>query len=123
MPMSLGGWSVLGVLAAATIVAGIVLLIVYAARRGLVHRELDGTFAELPQGAPPAVQAGGEARTLGVIGAALLAVGLVLGLVVTVAGWGGAGWIMGGGPGEHPENCAQSWSGCPQANPGASTEP
>jgi hypothetical protein len=117
--MSFGGWSILGIGAAVTIVAGIVLLVVYAARRGLVHRELDGVVAE-----PAAAVADGQAvasrgrqgRTLGAAGAALLAVGLALGLLSAMTGWGTSDGI-GSGPGAGPVDCAQSWSGCPQATP------
>lgn len=115
MPMSFGGWSILGIVAAVAIVAGIVLLIVYAAQRGLVHRELDGVVAAEEPGllVPPAARP--ASRTLGTIGAVTLAVGLALGLLTAMTGWGTAGGV--GGPGVAPNDCAQSWSGCPQATP------
>ena len=117
MSMSLGGWSVLGIAAAVLIVAGIVLLIAYAVERGLVHRELDGTVAADTAGSVPSVRvpgSSGGARTLGLVGAVLLAVGLVLGLLTAVTGWGGAGFGGLMGPGNGPGDCAQSWNGCPQ---------
>ena len=117
MSMSFGGWSVLGIAAAVLIVAGIVLLIAYAVERGLVHRELDGTVATDTAGSVQTAHvpgSSGGARTLGLVGAVLLAVGLVLGLLTAVSGWGGA--VFGGlmGPGIGPGDCAQSWNGCPQ---------
>lgn len=116
MSMSFGGWSVLGIAAAVLIVAGIVLLIAYAVERGLVHRELDGTVATETAGSLPVARAGasGGARTLGLVGAILLAVGLVLGLLTAITGWGGAGFGGMMGPGNGPGDCAQSWNGCPQ---------
>ncbi len=118
MPMSFGGWSVLGIASAVTLIAGIVLLVAYAVQRGLVHRELDGT---VPEGGPAdtvaTAQAPDRGRTLGMVGAAALSVGLVLGLLAAVAGWGNAGPAGGTGPGTGPVDCAQSWSGCPQATP------
>ena len=116
MSMSLGGWSVLGIAAAVLIVAGIVLLIAYAVERGLVHRELDGTIATDAGSAPAAHAPGstGGARTIGLAGAVVLAVGLVLGLLTAVGGWAGAGFGGTSGPGIGPGDCAQSWAGCPQ---------
>lgn len=116
MTMSFGGWSVLGIAAAVAIVAGIVLLIAYAVERGLVHRELDGTVtADGTAGTLPDPHAHGSGRTLGVVGAVALAVGLALGLLSAVTGWGGAGFGGLMGPGARPVDCAQSWNGCPQA--------
>jgi len=118
MPTSFGGWSILGIGAAVLIVAGVVLLIVYAAQRGLVHRELDGVVAaESVPGAAPAVRDRAAGRTLGVLGALTLGVGLALGLLTAVTGWGTATDLSGSGPGGVPADCAQSWSGCPQATP------
>jgi hypothetical protein len=115
MPMSFGGWSILGIVAAVAIVAGIVLLIAYAAQRGLVDRELDGVVAsESMAGTTPATHDRAAGRMLGVAGAVTLAIGLVLGLLTAVAGWGGTGDLNGSGPGVAPADCAQSWSGCPQ---------
>lgn len=117
MSMSFGGWSLLGIAAAVLIVAGIVLLIAYAVERGLVHRELDGTVAADTAGSVPVARltgSSGGARTLGLVGAVLLTVGLVLGLLTAVTGWGGAGFGGTSGPGIGPGDCAQSWAGCPQ---------
>lgn len=120
--MSIGGWSILGIASAVLIAAGIVLLVVYAAQRGLVHRALDGVVATetapVAVPAPLGVQARDRGRTLGAVGAAMLAVGLVLGLLTALLGWGGAGSTSDTGPGAAPVDCAQSWSGCPQATPG-----
>src|SRR5450759_5512426 len=41
MNMNIGGWSVTGVVALIAIIAGVVLLVVYAARRGFVNNDLD----------------------------------------------------------------------------------
>lgn len=117
MSMSFGGWSVLGIAAAVLIVAGIVLLIAYAVERGLVHRELDGTVAADTAGPVPVARvpgSSGGARTLGLVGAVLLAIGLVLGLLAAITGWGGAGFGGMMGPGIGPNDCARSWNGCPQ---------
>lgn len=120
---SFGGWSAIGIVAAIAIVAGIVLLVAYAVRRGLVNRDLDGTIAtEGTSGSTiePAADAGPRpaesSRLLGAAGATILAVGLVLGLASAILGWGGSGGAAG---------CAQSWNGCPQVTPasGASTAP
>lgn len=114
MSIGPGGWSILGIAAAVAIVAGIVLLVAYALRRGLVHRELDGTeSAEAGPEPPPPVREPRD-RTLGLAGAIVLALGLGLGLLSAVSGWGAA--TTGSSPGD-PDNCAQSWSGCPQATP------
>lgn len=115
MPLSLGGWSILGIGAAVAIVAGIVLLVTYAIQRGLVHRELDGVDPEAAPDAAPA-SAAPASRTLGTAGAIVLVAGLALGLLSAVTGWGGTG-TTGAGPGTGPNDCAQSWSGCPQATP------
>jgi hypothetical protein len=114
MPLSFGGWSLLGVGAAVAIVAGIVLLVVYALQRGLVHRELDGTEPEPAEPAAAAISTPTSGRMLGMAGAVLLAVGLAMGLLSAVAGWGGAAGT-GTGPGGDPDDCAQSWTGCSQA--------
>lgn len=119
MPMSFGGWSALGIAAAVAIGAGIVLLVVYAVGRGLVHRDLDGT---LPAEAEPAVdtiplQRRPARRTIGLLGAVVLVIGLGLGVLSAITGWGADG-ATGGGPGGANQDCAQSWSGCPQATPG-----
>ncbi|MEW6225407.1 MAG: hypothetical protein AB1627_12345 [Chloroflexota bacterium] len=115
MSLSFGGWSILGIGAAVAIVAGIVLLVVYASQRGLVNRELDGIDPEAGPDAVSAVRAPAS-RTLGAAGAVLLVVGLGLGLLSAIGGWGGSG-TTGTGPGTGPDDCAQSWSGCPQATP------
>ena len=123
MNLSFGGWPVTGILAAIAIIVGIVLLVAYAVRRGLVHHDLDGTIetTAVPTAGPAPVegQAHGS-RVLGVAGASILVVGLALGLVTAVGGWGAT---TGGGVGDssdQPNSCAQSWNGCPQATPGAS---
>ncbi len=119
MPMSFGGWSILGIAAAVAIIAGIVLLIAYAAQRGLVDRELDGVVAtETVPGTLPIASPRGHGRTLGMAGAAILGIGLVLGLLTAATGWGAGTDLSGSGPGGAPVDCAQSWSGCPQATPG-----
>jgi len=115
MPLSLGGWSILGIGAAVAIAAGIVLLVVYAIQRGLVHRELDGIDPESAADDAPLARASAS-RSLGAAGAVVLAAGLALGLLSAVTGWGGTA-TTGAGPGTPPEDCAQSWSGCPQATP------
>ena len=117
MNLGFGGWGVTGIAAAIAIVAGIVLLIAYAVRRGLVDRDLDGTIAAegsaastVQPGVDRAASPPGSSRLLGATGATILAVGLVLGLVSAILGWGGSGGAAG---------CAQSWNGCPQATAGA----
>ncbi len=124
MTLSLGGWSTLGIAAAICIVAGIALLVAFAASRGLVHRDLDALEPDPGIDAPPVGTGSGRtgsrdaSRTLGVAGAALLVAGLVLGLASAVAGWDNGGSTAGNGPGAAPLDCAQSWNGCPQATPG-----
>ncbi len=44
MTLDIGGWNGIGILAALAILAGGILLAVYAVRRGLVQRDLDGTI-------------------------------------------------------------------------------
>lgn len=112
-------WPVSGVLAAILIVVGIALLIAYAVRRGLVHGDLPDTIASdvVPtEGPAPAAEPPHRPRTLGALGAAVLVVGLALGLLTAVTGWGGSG------TGSTSTDCAQSWNGCPQvtAPPAAS---
>ena len=109
------GRTAIGILAVLAIVAGSVLLVIYAVRRGLVHRELDGTDeAEGAEGTMPA-DAGGAAapsRTLGLAGVTLLVAGIALGAIGVLT------WPSGStaaGPGIGPTDCAQSWNGCPQA--------
>jgi hypothetical protein len=121
MNMNIGGWSATGVLALIAITAGVALLVVYAARRGFVHRDLDGTIesADLPLAGPaPVVEPAAGQRVIGVAGATLLVVGLALGLASAVLGWGAAG----NGPGG-PGGCAGSWNGCPQVTPGVAASP
>ena len=125
MPDPFAGWSPAGIAALITIIAGIVLLVAYAVQRGLVHRELEGI--EAPSDGPvdpgmptreapaPAVPAR-RSRTLGMVGAALLVVGLALGAVAALGTWQ-TGDATGGGPGLAPADCAQSWDGCPKATP------
>ena len=115
--MPFAGWSPIGIAALFTIIAGIVLLVVYAVQRGLVHRELEGieetavTGTETPA-APSAPLR--RSRTLGSLGAALLVLGLALGVISATGGWGAV--TTNGGPGAAP-NCAQAWGGCPKATP------
>ena len=118
MNVDFGGWSITGVVAAFAIMVGSILLVVYAVRRGLVDRELDGTFeAEGQDGTMPAA-AGAAAepfRALGLAGVIILVAGLALGLVNVVTGPRADSRAT--GPGNPPTDCAQSWSGCPQATP------
>ena len=111
-------WPLTGVLAAILIVVGIVLLIAYAVRRGLVQHDLPDTIEQVavPTGGPaPAVEPPSQPRALGAVGALVLVVGLALGVVTAVAGWADSGSGAGG--------CAQSWNGCPQQTaPAASGE-
>lgn len=117
MTLDLGGWNAFGILAAIAIAAGSILLVVYAVRRGLVHRDLDGTLAEEgPEGTMPAAAAGPAApsRTLGILGVTLLGAGIALALVGVVTAPSDP---TATGPGKSPTDCAQSWDGCPQATP------
>ena len=125
MPTSLAGWSPIGILAAVAIVAGIVLLVVYAMRRGLVDRAIEGDEAAQPVGTPGAPTASPApvlparaGRVLGIAGTALLVVGLFLGLATAITGWGN-GPAASGLPGGQPGDCAQSWNGCVQPTPGS----
>ena len=118
------GWSLTGIAAAILIGAGIVLLVAYAFRRGLHHRELDGTDAETQleaaaaapggsaPGAPVSPSFRDTSRTMGAAGAMILVLGLALGVIAATGGWGSQ---QAGGPGTAPEDCAQTWNGCPQA--------
>jgi hypothetical protein len=116
------GWSLAGVAAAILIGAGIVLLVAYAFRRGLHHRELDGTDAETQleaaasgastPGATASASVRDTSRTMGAAGAAILVLGLALGAIAATGGWGAQ---QAGGPGAAPEDCARTWNGCPQA--------
>lgn len=112
-------WPLSGVLAAILIVVGIVLLIAYAVRRGLVLGDLPDTIesAAVPTDGPaPAAEPPSKPRTLGALGAVILAAGLALGVFTAVTGWGGAVGADGG--------CAQSWNGCTQQTaPAASGVP
>lgn len=121
--MPFAGWSPIGIAALVAIVAGIVLLVVYAVQRGLVDRELEGIDTEPVPGAeadvaPPArgTAPARRSRTLGALGATLLVAGLALGLVSAAGGWGSTDATT-GGPGTAPGDCAQSWEGCPKATP------
>jgi hypothetical protein len=130
VPAPFAGWSPAGIAALITIAAGIVLLVAYAVQRGLVHRELEGI--ETPSDGPvdpgmPAQEARAPAapaiaapprhsRTLGMVGAVLLAVGLGLGAIAALDNWE-TGDATTGGPGIAPADCAQSWDGCPKATP------
>ena len=118
MTLNFGDWSITGIVAALGIVAGSILLVVYAVRRGLVNRDLDGTFeAEGPDGTMPAAAgaAAEPSRALGVAGVIVLVAGLALGLVNVVTGPTADSRAT--GPGNPPTDCAQTWSGCPQTTP------
>jgi hypothetical protein len=104
-------WPVSGVLAAILIAVGIVLLVVYAVRRGLVHGDLPDTIAstEVPTSGPaPTSEPAQAPRARGAAGALILVVGLGLGVVTALGGWG-----TGGSAGNGGSDCAQSWNGCP----------
>ncbi len=118
MTLNFGDWSITGIVAALGIVAGSILLVVYAVRRGLVNRDLDGTIeAEGPDGTMPAAAgaAAEPSRALGVAGVIVLVAGLALGLVNVVTGPTADSRAT--GPGNPPTDCAQTWSGCPQTTP------
>jgi hypothetical protein len=113
------GWSLIGILAAVAIVAGVVLLVAYAIGGGLVNRELDGTdadadadvgSAETSSRAPGPAGARRRRRTMGTLGAAVLVLGLAMGTIAALGGWGSS---TTGGPGVAPADCVQGWSGCP----------
>lgn len=109
-------WPISGVLAAIAIVVGIALLIVYAVRRGLAHGDLPDTIpsGEVPVDGPaPAAEPAHAPRALGALGATILVVGLGLGVVTALGGWGSGAGDVGG--------CAQSWNGCPQVTAPAAT--
>lgn len=111
-------WPISGVLAAIAIVVGIALLVLYAVRRGLVHNDLPDTIAtaEVPTAGPsPTGGTARQSRAMGAAGAAILVVGLALGLVTALGSWGGSAAGNGG--------CAQSWNGCPQATAPATAKP
>jgi hypothetical protein len=117
VPAPFAGWSPAGIAALIAIAAGIVLLVAYAVRRGLVHRELEGIETTVDPGseAAPAIAAPPRrSRTLGIAGATLLVVGLALGAVAALGTWT-TGDATTGGPGAAPADCAQSWDGCPKA--------
>ncbi len=119
MPTPFAGWSPAGIVALITIVAGIVLLVAYAMRRGLVHRELEGIEPATDAGTETAPAVAGpprRSRMLGLVGAILLVIGLGLGAVAALGTWG-TGEATTGGPGLAPADCAQSWEGCPKATP------
>jgi hypothetical protein len=113
--MLFAGWSPIGIAALLTLVAGVALLVAYAMQRGLVNRELEGIDAAPDPGtespARPPLPAR-RSRTLGMLGALLLVVGLGLGAAAAVGSWstGGAS-----GSGLPPDDCAQSWDGCPKS--------
>jgi hypothetical protein len=113
-------WPLSGVLAAILIVVGIVLLVAYARRRGLMRAELPDTIAtaEVPTDGPaPTAEPAHQPRTLGAVGALVLVAGLALGLFTAVSGWGGSG------TGTSATDCAQSWNGCPQVTAPATSRP
>jgi hypothetical protein len=49
---------------------------------------------------------------MGAAGAAILVLGLALGMIAATGGWGTQ---PAAGPGTAPEDCAQTWNGCPQS--------
>jgi hypothetical protein len=111
--MPFAGWSPVGIAALLAIAAGIVLLVVYAVTRGLVHRELEGIEAPAEPGATPvAPTAPRPARTLGLAGAVLLVAGLALGAVAAAGVWTSSDTS---GTGLPPADCAQTWQGCPNS--------
>lgn len=113
--MLFAGWSPIGIAALITLVAGVALLVVYAAQRGLVNRELEGIDAAPDPGTQAPTRAPSPAkrsRTLGMLGAVLLVVGLGLGAVAAVGTWSAGGPS---GVGLPPDDCAQSWDGCPRS--------
>jgi hypothetical protein len=120
------GWSPIGIAALVAITGGVVLLVLYAARRGLIHRELEGIEAPADGPADPGMPAPGapsatpgsghRSRTLGALGAVLLAVGLALGVLAAYGSWF-TDDTTGGSPGLAPQDCAQTWQGCPRATP------
>lgn len=118
MTLDFGGLSAIGLLAALAIGVGSVLLVVYAVRRGLVNRDLDGTIAEEgPDGTMPAGAGTSAApsRTLGVAGVIVLLAGVGLGILGVVTGPGGG--TSATAPLTGPNDCAQTWAGCPQTTP------
>ncbi|HEX5826621.1 MAG TPA: hypothetical protein VFY23_03815 [Candidatus Limnocylindrales bacterium] len=130
MSLTLAGWSPIGIAAAILIVAGIALLVAWVLRRGVHARELDGmdpapavaatavagAIDTGPLPAPSRRQQDGS-RTMGLVGATLLVVGLGLGVVSAASGWGSGTASTGGPGGASAEDCAQTWTGCPQATP------
>ncbi len=132
------GWSPAGILSLLAIVAGIALLVVYAVRRGMFTRVVDGTDDEAAVQAaddPTAVRTQGEpasasqhapgaeparrsnaGRPLGVLGAVLLVIGLALGIMVATGTWGAGGTTPPAGA-TGQEDCAANWEGCPKATP------
>lgn len=118
MTLDVGDLSITGIAAALAIIAGSILLVVYAVRRGLLNRDLDGTIeSEGPDGTMPAAAATAAepSRTLGVAGVIVLLAGVGLGLVTVVTGPGGG--TSATAPLTDPNDCAQTWSGCPQTTP------
>lgn len=113
--MLFAGWSPVGIAALIALVAGVALLVIYAVQRGLVHRELEGIDAAPDPGTQAPARAplpARRSRTLGMLGALLLVVGLGLGAAAAVGSWS-AGDAS--GTGLPPDDCAQSWDGCPRS--------
>jgi hypothetical protein len=119
------GWSPAGIVSLVAIVAGVVLLVVYAVRRGMFTRELDGTDEEAAVQAaddPTAARTRAPARRakagrpIGALGAVLLVLGLGLGLMVATGTWGGGGTTPPAGTSGQGD-CAAGWEGCPKATP------
>jgi hypothetical protein len=122
MTENAGGWSPAGIASAIAIVAGIVLLMVYARQRGLLGGELDGSdenatamAAEDPT-MPRPPRRSTASRPVGTLGAILLVAGLALGTLTALGAWGTNGPAA-TGPGGQAPDCAQTWSGCPKATP------
>ncbi len=113
MTENAGGWSPAGIASAIAIVAGIVLLMVYARQRGLLGGELDGSdenatamAAEDPT-MPRPPRRSTASRPVGTLGAILLVAGLALGTLTALGAWGTNGPSATGprraGPGLRPD--------------------
>lgn len=118
--MPFAEWNPVGIAAALLIALGIVLLVGYASRRGLVRGGLEGMDESIePEVAsePTARPAGARPgpRMLGAIGAVVLVAGLVLGMIAALGSWTAGDGVS--GPESGPADCAQSWDGCPKSTP------
>jgi hypothetical protein len=119
------GWSPAGIISLVAIVAGVLLLVVYAVRRGMFSRELDGTdetaavqAADDPTATPATAptRRPNAGRPVGILGAILLVIGLGLGVMVATGTWGGGGSTPPAGTSGQGD-CAAGWEGCPKATP------